>query len=142
MYVQLVRRRRPYHTMYIRLAPYTIWRPKPAQAEVRVKFGELAREAGRLGPDRILRLAKSMGYDVDWSRKLVYDPKLKRWLPCVAWYIRLKFTGYRSRQPRSPRRPKWLELLERLYTREIVSRVVEIAEKLKSKPMFSATVPP
>ena len=90
--LQLVWRRRPRDTIYVRAAPYTIIHPTHAQRESQRAFAEAA------------RLARG-------KRGLAPDG-----LPWAAHYVRLLLTGYRTGLAREGKPRLWEEQL-RLYTR-------------------------
>jgi len=88
--VVLAFRERPRRVVYLRARPAA--EPSPAQADVRVRFGEAARRARGV-------------------RGFLPDPETGRLLPAAAALAAASVRGYRSPRPRRVREPKWVARL-------------------------------
>jgi hypothetical protein len=111
--VQLVYRRGPRELLYFRRAPVTIKRPTPAQAEVRLRFAEAARESKLFTIEEVARLVGGEVVEVH-GRKMIKMPDGRLLMKHMA-YVSYAMRGYRSPQRRLPI-PAWLEeISRRLY---------------------------
>ena len=112
MELQLVWRRRPRGTIYIRRAPYTILLPTRAQRMVQGLFAEAARLArGRTG------LAPNG-------------------LPWAAYYVQLLLRGYRTAYRRE-REPLWLREYRRAARLRAV--IASIVAEQRHEPTAAGT---
>jgi hypothetical protein len=105
----LVRRTRPREVLYLRAYPRTAADPTPAQIRARIAFGEAARKAKGI---------KYRGLPVS--------------LPPAAEFVKRELSG-KSFEPKKEKKPKWLELLEKMlsgYPPEAAEKALELARAL------------
>jgi hypothetical protein len=119
--VQLVVRTRPRLLVYVRRPPPTIWRPTPAQADVRRRFGEVIRESRRYTVEEVARMVGGEVVEVN-GKKAIKMPDGRVLMKHMA-YASYAMRGYRSPHRRIPV-PAWLEELSKRYYLPIPGRAV------------------
>jgi len=127
--VQLVYRRRPREVVFPRSPPTTIVRPTRAQAECRLKFGELARASKHFTIEEVARMVGGEVVEVN-GRKAVRLPN-GRILQKHQAFVKAMLSGWRSEHSSGVKMPKWLEELSRAYFPAV--RVSAVEEVLKQK---------
>jgi hypothetical protein len=119
--IQLVVRTRPRLLVYARRVPVTIWRPTPAQADVRRRFGEAVRESSRYTVEEVARMVGGEVVEVN-GKKAIRMPDGRVLMKHTA-YASYAMRGYRSPHRRIPI-PAWLEELSKRYYLPIPSRAM------------------
>jgi len=104
--VQVVVRSRPRQTIYVRKPPVTMWRPTPAQAELRYLFAESVRVAKELSVEDVARLVRGEVVDVG-GKKAIRMPDGRILMKHMA-YVKYALSGYRSPES-GVKVPAWLE---------------------------------
>jgi hypothetical protein len=126
--IQIVCRRKPKVTVYVRKAPTTIERPTMAQAELRAKLAELSRESRLLSVEEVARLVGGEVIKLN-GKKAVRMPDGRILLKQMA-YVGYMLKNYRSKYSRI-RIPAWLEELARRQSIPIYRVVEEYIRKAK-----------
>jgi hypothetical protein len=119
--MQIVVRRKPRTTVYVRKAPTTIDRPTLAQAELRAKFAELSRESRILSVEDVAKIVGGEVVELN-GKKAVRMPDGRILLKQMA-YVGHMLRNYRSMYSRV-RIPAWLEELARRQSIPI-RRIIE-----------------
>ena len=110
--LQLVLRLRPEPRAYVRAEPVTAARPTRAQAECRLRFGELARAARHFTHEEVARMVGGEVVEVG-GRKAIRLPDGRLLLKHQA-FMKATMSGWRSPHARA-HLPAWLRQLSRLY---------------------------
>ncbi|RLE65002.1 MAG: hypothetical protein DRJ38_04485 [Thermoprotei archaeon] len=110
--LQLVLRWRPRLVTYVRLEPVTVVRPTPAQAQCRLRFGELSRAARHFSVEEVAEMVGGEVVEVN-GRKVVKLPDGRLLMKHQA-FIKAMLTGWRSPDTRV-HIPKWLREISRTY---------------------------
>ena len=113
---------------WLRKVPHTAINPHLGQAETRVKFSKIAKEAAGKSADAIAREIKGKVYTTPRGGKLIICPD-GQILPKVAAYIKYKMKDYRAEDRLEPK--EYPSRLRRtLHTAE---ELKEYIEKIKGK---------
>lgn len=110
--IQLVLRRKPGIVVYPRSTPVTVKRPTPAQAQCRLRFGELSRAARHYTHEEVARMVGGEVVEVN-GRKAIKMPD-GRLLQKHHAFIKAMLAGWRSPDTRV-HIPLWLRRLSQVY---------------------------
>lgn len=111
--IQLVMRLRPRPLLYARNKPITTTIPTPAQAECRLRFGEISRMSRHYSAEEVARMVGGEVVEIN-GRKYIRMPDGRILMKHHA-LIKHMLSGWRSEKTRIPRTPQWLETLSRKY---------------------------
>lgn len=124
---QLVIRWRPRLTVYVRAEPVTVRRPTPAQADARLRFGELARESKLYSVEEVAEMVGGEVVEVN-GKKAIKLPDGRVLMKHQA-FIKARLTGFRSQYTRVFRLPRWLSELSTTYYPAVPVRVLRAVKK-------------
>jgi len=111
--LQLVLRLRPELTVYARSEPVTVKRPTRAQAQCRLKFGELSKAAKHFTHEEVARMVGGEVVEVN-GKKAIKMPDGRLLMKHQA-LIKAMLSGWKSPYTQV-HIPTWLREASRLYT--------------------------
>ncbi|RLE62833.1 MAG: hypothetical protein DRJ47_10095 [Thermoprotei archaeon] len=112
--IQLVLRTRPKLRIFVRKEPVTARRPTAAQAQCRLRFGELSKAARNYSHEEVARMVGGEVVVVN-GKKAIRMPDGRILLKHQA-FIKAMMTGWKSPDTRI-HLPKWMQELSRVYFR-------------------------
>jgi hypothetical protein len=126
--IQIVYRRRPRETIYIRKVPVTVYRPTPAQAELRLLFRQAIQESKLLAVEQVAKLVGGEVVEIN-GKKAIRMPDGRILMKHMA-YVAYVIKNYRSSKSRIYRVPAWLEEIRRRYFLSIpTEKALEVLSK-------------
>lgn len=119
--VQVVVRRKPKLTIYVRKVPAGVYRPTRGQADARRRFLEVVKESSLLTIEDVARLVGGRVVEVN-GRKIIEMPDGRHLMKHMA-YVKHMLSNYKSPYSRVSI-PAWLEELSKKYYISLPSRAI------------------